>query len=241
MRRILAIVAIAFLVGCASTQAPEVWNAEKISRMPYAATQLQRTDTKRIVGVVSVPRVRLMSGVATRLETAANVKATLELVEGADPNAYSYPGTDGRNYVCVNLGMFQLVGNDPDAWAALLGHELAHLALGHNAKRQERENVRTASSLAAGLALTLAGVPMGANLADVATQAAAASYSRDEERDADAKGLEYAEKAGFDPAGAVRLWEKLAAKSPGGGPLQFLNDHPASEERLETMRAAAAR
>jgi predicted Zn-dependent protease len=42
--------------------------------------------------------------------------------------------------------------------------------------------------------------------------------------------------AGYDPQGAVRLQEKLAAAGGGGRTLPFLSTHPSSSERVEAMR-----
>jgi predicted Zn-dependent protease len=64
------------------------------------------------------------------------------------------------------------------------------------------------------------------------------TFSREEERDADRDGLRYAAAAGFDPYGAVRVWERMAAG--GERPVRFLSSHPTSDERVQNMRALAA-
>lgn len=89
-----------------------------------------------------------------------------------------------------------------------------------------------------GVVLGAAGVPLGGTLANVATTAVATVYTRDEERDADKLGLEYARRAGYDPRGAVRAWERMmSASRPFSIP--FLSTHPPSDERLETMKTLA--
>src|SRR5690606_37900230 len=62
---------------------------------------------------------------------------------------------------------------------------------------------------------------------------------RDEERDADREGFKYAVEAGYDPRGAVRLWEKMQARSSGFA-IPFLNTHPVTKERVETMKTLVA-
>lgn len=76
-------------------------------------------------------------------------------------------------------------------------------------------------------AATIAG--LGADLID-------ASYSRDQEREADALGVGYVMSAGFDPNGGIRLHEKLL-KTSRGLSLPFLSSHPSGEERIENLKA----
>lgn len=244
MRKALSAALLGLAVaGCANVVLPShqplLWSAEAAANWSDASILLNNSQGKPLRRI-SRPKVRALVDAEKRLEPVAGVAAVLYLVEGDQPNGYSYLGSDGKNNIAVTLGMLDLVGDDEDECAALVGHELAHLALGHGAKRQEREGVRAAASTAAGVALTLAHVPFGANAADVTSTAISSAYSRDEEREADSKGLDYAKRAGFDPAGAVRLWERLSKVAPNDGPLSFLQTHPSSAERLEAMRKAAA-
>lgn len=238
MTRVVAALALFVLAGCA-TQTPTWWDAEQISHSSYANTRLQAQDGKSVVTTVSVGDVRAMVETARQIEKQAGVTAHVYLIEGTDPNAFSY-AKDAQNYVAVNLAMYWMIQSDADMWAALLGHEYAHLALHHGQARVEREEVRSGASQLLGAVLSLAGVPMGGTVANVATTAVATTYTRDEERDADRYGMEYAKHAGFSPYGAVRLWERMEERSTGPNPLAFLSTHPQSAERLETMKKLAA-
>ena len=80
---------------------------------------------------------------------------------------------------------------------------------------------------------------MSGTLASLGTTAISRVYSRDEERDADRLGFAYMAKAGFNPQGAIRVWEKLS-KTASSAALPFLNSHPASDERIENMKRLAA-
>ncbi len=162
--------------------------------------------------------------------------AELRIMSGTEPNAFS-TYDKGSPVIGVNLGMIDLFQNDDDAYAAILGHEFAHLTLGHGAVRQQREQARTVGSTVLGFILGAAGVPGGGTIADVATQVVSTVYSRDEERDADRYGMDYMKRAGFDPKGAVRAWERMSKVS--GFNIPFLSTHPQSAERLETMKRLA--
>src|SRR5690606_18455647 len=103
--------------------------------------------------------------------------------------------------VAINLAMLELLGDDDDAYATILGHEIAHLTMNHGGQRQERESARQGIATFLGVVLGAAGVPMGGTIADVATTAVSNVYTRDEEREADRIGLDYMKRAGFDPKG----------------------------------------
>jgi predicted Zn-dependent protease len=75
---------------------------------------------------------------------------------------------------------------------------------------------------------------MGNTLAHLGTKVVATTYSRDQEREADDVGFQYAVTAGFEPQGGVRLFEKLGSVSSANIP--FLSSDPSSEERVSAMR-----
>ena len=54
------------------------------------------------------------------------------------------------------------------------------------------------------------------------------------EHEADRIGIELAARAGYDPAAAVTLWEKMGRLS-GNKRAHFLSTHPSSEQRAQTL------
>jgi hypothetical protein len=200
--------------------------------------RLQGRDGQ-IVAVVQTDRVRKILEVTRKIEAVAGVNSHVLILDSKEPNAFASRGKDGVNRIGFTLGMLDLLSDDYDAYAAIIGHELAHLVLEHGQVRQGREATRSAASQLLGLVLGAAGVPLSGTVANVATTAVATSFTRDEERDADRQGIEYATMAGFDPHGAVRAWEKMAARS-STALLPFLSTHPMAEERIQTMRQFAA-
>ncbi len=86
---------------------------------------------------------------------------------------------------------------------------------------------------------------MGA-AAGLATVGGGFAFSRDQERDADAIGLELMRRAGYDPREAARLWvnlldERHAAATDGdsGDNRSLFATHPPSAERSETLARLA--
>ena len=61
------------------------------------------------------------------------------------------------------------------------------------------------------------------------------SFTRDQERDADRQGLIWARQNGYDPNGAVRLFQVLEKKS-GNSLIPYFQSHPNPSERIENAK-----
>lgn len=61
--------------------------------------------------------------------------------------------------------------------------------------------------------------------------------SRQDKFNADAKGLKYIERAGYDPHAMVAFLSKLL-KEPS--PPTFLSDHPGTQERIAVLKRKIA-
>lgn len=232
--------------ACAQRAQPlHIWNAEAIVdhdqgeeeiKLHAGSRHFKGNPQGNVVVTINLNQVRNLMRIKQRVEDAAGELHTeLLIAEGNDPNGFSLSHHDGQ-YIAVNIGMLNLLGQDEDAAAALLGHELAHLYLAHGQQRRERENDRALTTTVIAFAVGMVGIPFGA--VNLATGAVANSYSREEERDADRLGVSFIAGAGFDPWGAVRLQEKMAAASGGSG-MTFLSTHPSSDERIENMKQLA--
>lgn len=62
-------------------------------------------------------------------------------------------------------------------------------------------------------------------------------FSRKHENEADTVGQRFMAQAGFNPAEAVTLWEKMAELSKGQQPPEWMSTHPANETRIENLEA----
>jgi len=61
-------------------------------------------------------------------------------------------------------------------------------------------------------------------------------YSRRQEKEADIVGVLIMMRAGYNPEGAIRLWEQMVKEFKGKEPPEWLSDHPATERRLDYIR-----
>lgn len=212
----------------------------------WPLAELGALDGRR-VGVQVPDGVRWFDGAAVRAAWAAaqrvvaatpGVRPQYLLVDDPSANAFAMRIRDG-GVVGINAGMVELLGADEAAWAALIGHELAHLNLRHAELQRSRRSETGGMVALASVLLTAVAFPLTPILAEMATTVAEKGYSRDDERAADETGIVYMRRAGYDPEGAVRFFEKLAGTGQSAR-FGFLDSHPDSAERIVAARALAA-
>ena len=149
-------------------------------------------------------------------------------------NAYAFPGGS----IACTRGILLSLDNEAEL-AALLGHELGHVNARHTAQQMSKNQLT--QGIVGGLA-AVAGT-QGAFYGDIASQlgqvsagALLASYSRDNEREADALGMEYMVESGYSAEGMVGLMDMLKSMGqhkPSAIELMFAT-HPMSQERYQT-------
>ncbi len=175
--------------------------------------------------------------VGQKLAAASGVDLPYEFVvlNNSMPNAWALPG--GK--IAINRGLLTLMRNEAEL-AAVLGHEVAHAAARHGAKRLERGLLAQAVLVAAAVGTAgqeYAGGVLGS--AQLAASLLNQKNSRDAEREADFYGTRFMAQAGYDPYGAVTLQE-IFVKLSAGRQSSFLEGlmatHPPSEERLANNR-----
>lgn len=146
-------------------------------------------------------------------------------------NAFALPG--GK--IVFNTGLLKTA--EVSEIFGVLAHEVAHV---------ERRHILKALSGTAG---SLAGFViiyslMGADAASVVMQVqnlTSLSYSRQDESEADQRGLQFIQQAGFSGKGLASFFNKLAEKNSGlEKSLFFFSTHPASEERAEALEKQIA-
>jgi predicted Zn-dependent protease len=221
------------LVVAACSQAPVTGRRQLIVIPQDQVAQAGALAAQQVVkekGLAQDPRLEAMiQRVGQRVAAvsdAKNVAWEFHLINDDTPNAFALPG----GFVGVNKGLFQLIQTD-DQLAAVLGHEIGHVAANHHAERLSRQAmVDTGVSMVSGqVAPELAPV-----LAEAATLGAVLPFTRDQEAEADHIGLIYMARAGYDPHGAVEVWQKFQAL--GGAPPEFLSTHPDPGNRIAELQ-----
>jgi predicted Zn-dependent protease len=220
-----------------------VWNLRQIAGTNNPATYLLRPD-QTVYETIKINDARLVVNVADSIGNSANIRPTLFLKESSEINAGATFDKDGKPIIIINKPMMDLIKNDPDMAAALLGHETAHLYLHHPGATATTDTVGSILGLLAGVALEVVaqrklGVTnLGIQGGDLIGTAFSTSFTRDQERDADRQGMIWAKQNGYDPMGAVRLFQVLENKN-GNNLIPFFQSHPNPSERIENARQRA--
>src|SRR5947208_7202074 len=162
----------------------------------------------------------------------AKVPFTIKVVESDEINAFALPG----GFFYVNTGLI-LAADDESELAAVMGHEIAHVAARHGTKQAAKAELVNFASIplifmggVGGFALRQAAgflIPMQF-----------LQFSRKDEAEADYLGLQYLYKTGYDPGAAVSFFEKLQAKESAkpGTVSKMFSTHPPTGERIEMSK-----
>jgi predicted Zn-dependent protease len=158
------------------------------------------------------------------------------VLESKEINAFALPG--GNMFMFT--GLYEKIPTE-DALAAVTGHEMTHVRLQHWAKAYVKQQERNAI-FAIGLSLFHAGSATQ-TVAQLANNAISLKYSRSEEQQADAGGLQNMVDAGFNPQGMVQLFQVLQKVAGNGGTLgtDFLSNHPLTSDRIKAAQQGIAK
>lgn len=212
-----------------------LWKLPDLARDDTPAILLR--SSKGIHGAIETATARRLLAIADRVVEASggDIRPTIALMASGQVNAFAFMHS-GEPTIAITQGMIGLLKDDDSAWAALFGHELAHLRLQHLQRQIDRRQNSEAASSIAGVVLSAVGLPFASLATDATAVLANRAFSRDDERAADIESLAYLRSAGFSALGAVRLQQKLI-QVEGNAALPFLSTHPSGEERIGNLRA----
>ena len=178
-----------------------------------------------------------ISDVGNRLSSLSHrpdMPYSYRVVDATYVNAYAFPG----GTIATTRGIMASL-EDEAALAALLGHEIGHVNARHTASRMSKALLTQLAVV--GLVVVAASqdenmAPLAAGLGALGAGALLAKYSRDDERQADALGMEYMVKGGHNPQGMVGLMDVLRSmnKHKPNALEKMFSTHPMSDERYAT-------
>lgn len=168
---------------------------------------------------------------------------TVSLVNSPVNNAFAIPG----GYVYTTRQLVTLMNNEAEL-AAVLGHEVGHVAARHSQRRQARAQRNTllgaAGAILSGILLGNSGI--GETLSRgflQGSQLLTLSFSRSQELEADELGIQYLNSAGYDPKAMGTVLASLAAQNSLDARLQgrdnaqipeWAKTHPDPGRRVQT-------
>jgi predicted Zn-dependent protease len=161
----------------------------------------------------------------------------VRVIENDKPNAFCLPG--GK--IVIFTGVVPYAKNEAGL-AAIIAHEVAHAVARHGGERlSQRLALQGALSIGgeavkgkdgkldARTRLILGALGLGGVVGVILP------FSRVHELEADRIGQIYMARAGYDPAEAVRLWDRLSKIKKPPIPV-WLSTHPADQDRVRKMR-----
>jgi predicted Zn-dependent protease len=234
-RRALTAMAVLGVGGCA-TMSPQ----EEVALGDKAAKEVEQT-----MGLVRDPRIlEYVRAIAGRLAQAAQpgeVRWNVNVADDTEPNAFAAPG----GWVYVTRGLLPYV-NSEDELAGVLGHEMAHVLERHSARAASAATpfavlFGVPAAILGTVSPTLGGIVGGTGR--LASGAVLASYSRDQEHDADTRGIALAARSGWKPEALATFLHTLDGVEAlaGGDPNRtgFFSSHPSGPDRIASIHAKA--
>lgn len=252
--------AAALLLGCATVENPVTGQSERTVMDEQAEIAEGRKAHEQVLaeyGEYKDARLQAyVSELGQRLASHSH-RSHLEwhftVVDSAEINAFALPG----GYVYVTRGIMAYMDSEADL-AGVMGHEIGHVAARHGAQRATRQQTAGLGVLAAtilGVVLEGQGVSGAGDLASQVSQGVAAgyiaSYSREQESQADQLGAEYLARINYNPRNMVDVIQVLKnqerfaadqARAEGREPAQqpsWLASHPSNDQRLRDITQIA--
>ena len=148
-------------------------------------------------------------------------------------NAFAVPG----GYIYVTRGILALMQTEAEL-AVVLGHELGHVNARHSVRKLSQLMI-VQLGLAVGSALSETFSKIS-GAAGIGVQLLFLKFSRDDERQADALGVEYSRGGGYDPGEMIGFFhglQKMGDLSEGHNLPGFLSTHPLTSERIRNTQA----
>lgn len=238
----LSILIFGLLIS-ALVNAESLWDLRAIANQQSPYTNLKRPDGSTYM-TINNSQAKMIKEIADKFSLQSGIYPSIKLRESSEINAMA-GNVDGSPTIIINKGMLDVVGNDSGMASALLGHEMGHLYLKHNESSATNQAIGNAIALIAGIALEILaerklGVTnLGINAGSALGTVYVATYSREQEREADKQGAIWAMNAGYDPNGAIRLFTVLENKS-GNSLITFFQTHPNPGERVENAKQLIA-
>ena len=257
----LIILASALLAGCATVTNPVTGQRELTvmdERSEIAEGKKAHEEVLKEYGAYANPRLQAyVNELGQRLAKQShrsNLEWHFTVVDSPEINAFALPG----GYVYVTRGLMAHMESEADL-AGVIGHEIGHVTARHGAQRATRQQTAGLGVLAAtilGAVLEVKGVGGATDMASTVSQGVAAgyvaSYSRDQETQADRLGAEYLARNNYDPKNMIDVIRVLksqeqfaadTARAEGRKPpaqAGWLASHPSNDKRLQDIVQFAA-
>ena len=162
-----------------------------------------------------------------------------KILDASVVNAFAVPG----GYVYFSRGILASLNNEAEL-AGVMGHEIGHIAARHSAQQYSKAQFAQMTVGLGAVVAQAAGLPGLAGLAQMGVGMLFMRFSRDNERQADSLGVEYASKLEYDATQLAHFFETLERMNPGSdrsGLPGWFSTHPSPEDRLQAVTSQSRR
>lgn len=183
--------------------------------------------------------INLLGDSIASLSDTRNLQWHFFVVDSKEVNAFAVPG----GFVYVNRGLIERT-TKMDQLAGAIGHEIGHVIQRHSVKQMQKAQ---GANVGVTLACILTRVcEYGATQAAVEIGGGAlfASFSRQDEAEADQVGIQYLVRAGIDPRGLPEMFRILIKERDSRGSSavnSWFATHPMEEDRVNATERTISR
>jgi len=227
----IAVIALG-AAGCAGFRNISIFTIEEEIELGRRISEEIESKVKLLNDPAIVDYVRHVGAkVASRSERRDVVYVFKVIDDIGQVNAFAVPG----GFIYVFTGLLARMESEAEL-AAVLGHETAHVAERHSMEALTRE---VGFNLMVQALLGEKAAAWQELLANVTHTMAFLKFSREDEKEADEKGLVYMFGAGYDPQGMIDLLELFIELSDTEPSVieEWLSTHPACRQRVRDVQA----
>jgi predicted Zn-dependent protease len=139
-------------------------------------------------------------------------------------NAFALPG----GQIFITKALYDDLADEAEL-AGVLGHETGHVVERHSA--QQLEQSQLGNRLVAAVAVGSNHPLSNGAIAEVVNQVTQLKFSRNDESQADERGVQFMAQAGYDPRAMIDVMQVLISATQAGRQPEFLLTHPYPEDR----------
>jgi predicted Zn-dependent protease len=229
--RILPTLALAALVsGCAvSTQQEVDMGAGYAQQIAKELPLVQDAELNRYINV--------LGDSIARIADSRNLDWQFFIVDSKDVNAFAVPG----GFIYMNRGLIERATNMAQV-AGVLGHEIGHVTMRHSIQQMQKSQGANIGVTAVCVLTSICNSQAASAAINIGAGAAFATFSRQDEDEADKEGVKYMVASGLDPSGIPEMFQILLdeRKSKPDALETWFRSHPLEESRIAASRTRIA-
>ncbi len=238
--RLSALASAGLLVGCAVN--PVTGQQELMLLSEADEVRLGRQTDAQIMEEYGIYEDEALGGFIKRscrrmgmFSHRSNLNYQAKVLDASVVNAFAVPG----GYVYFTRGILAYLNSEAE-FAGVMGHEIGHITARHSAQQYSRAQV---AQIGLGLGMAVSETLRG--FSELAQQGVAMlflKFSRDNERQADDLGVEYATRAGYDAKETASFFEtlkRMQSSSDRSGLPSWFSTHPDPVDRIGAIQLRA--